>query len=49
MEINSILFSSKGGGLLQTAAKEGGLKQFKEELGPEDFGIDLHPGFTFLA
>jgi hypothetical protein len=49
MEINRILLFSKYGRLLQTAAIEGGLKHFKEQFGPEDFGVDFHPGPAFIA
>jgi hypothetical protein len=49
MEINSILFLGKSGGLLQAAALEGGLMHFKEKLGPMSLGMNLHPGPTFPA
>jgi hypothetical protein len=49
MEVNSILFSSKRGELLQAAALKAGLKHFKEKFGPKGFGVNLHPARTFPA
>jgi len=49
MEVNSILFLGKSGGLPQTTALEARLKHFKKKLSLKDFRVNFHPRPAFPA
>ena len=52
MKVNRIFFLYQSSSLLETAAMEGYLKDFKEKFRGEFFwifGIDLYPGPTFFT